>query len=453
MKQRAFFLVFFLSSLQIGATHLRCGYISIKHLGNRSCQVTLKVYTNSGSDIRFGEGELSFGDGTTINTPTTENAPRPDLGPNIAIIEFSTTHVYNSLGSYLVSYREANRNAGIINFENSVETRFYIESFFTIRSDNDPYRSPVFLTDPIFKSELGNDYTASLAAVDSNAYRLVYFSSIPQRDRGLAVVGHQQPPSFNINGYNGVITWDGSFSGANLVGEFLFAATVCQFEDDELIGYVGRDIDIIVEDVGPRSWIDDTRSLDANNKLVIAPLDEDCVKIIFHVPGNSSPAQMNVYSELLNVPGVVSYVTYDSTYSSAEFGTVYAKVMKLKINSISAIDRDLPYLVTVRGTVSSRSKDIAYLIYTRLIDDSEVPEFPGLPIAEGGIQPNPNPVIYELRFGSVDRATLYSTLGTTVAEVVYPGHIMDVHELPAGIYVLVLEQSGQPTESYRIIKH
>ena len=425
-------------------------------MGSRNCLITLRVYTQTGSAILFGDGILDFGDGTTQVTPTIENTFLPEVGPNIGFVEFNIEHTYPAFGSYLVTYLEPNRSHGIVNFENSVGTRFYMESFFTIKSAADPYRSPIFLTVPIFRSESNRTYSESLVAVDSSGYRLIYFFSTPQRGVGLAVNNYILPESYSINNYNGLMTWDGKFQAAGAVGQFLFAAKVCQYENDILIGYVVRDIEVTLEDIPSRSWITDTKALDANNRLVVYPGEEDSVKILFSHQGFSGEGEVNVVTELSSVPGVVNYLTYDSTYLDDESQVVKVKVMNLKFNSLPEIDRDFPYVITVRGTVAKRSKDIVYLLYTRDVDDSDLPDPPvvvfALPDPIQQIEPAtfPNPASGTLIVGIVDRATIYTMQGTKVKEIVSPETSILVYDLSPGFYILMTERSGRSPESQRI---
>ena len=316
-------LVFCYSGLK--ATHLYCGYISVKHLGNKECLITIRVFTNMNSDIRFGGGTLDFGDGTNLVIPTTESTPRPDLGNGNGIVSYSTTHTYANLGSYLISYREPNRMEGIVNFFNSVETRFYTESYFTLRSNSDHYQSPIFLTDPIFRTETNNVFTESTTAIDSNSYRLVHFIVTPKKERGLVVDDFRLPEKFSVNPYSGLLNWDGTFEPTNPPGAYLFAEQVLQYDQGQLIGYVIRDMTVILENVNSLAWINTNRQLDESNRIQIPTLEKDSLKIIFHSQNSLGDPGIDIYSELSNVDGVISYSLADSTYQSPNLQTVDRK--------------------------------------------------------------------------------------------------------------------------------
>src|SRR3977135_3207753 len=80
---------------EANATHLRAGQITIRR---KSCSsldfiITITVYTNTGSPIRYsndGSGELYFGDGSPIYHPNqTDNSPVPGFGPEFGTVSYS----------------------------------------------------------------------------------------------------------------------------------------------------------------------------------------------------------------------------------------------------------------------------------------------------------------------------------------------------------------------------
>ena len=87
----------FFFALETQATHLRAGDIVAERIGcGRTFRITITVYTNTGSTVRFG-GEtaiLNFGDGTWMYVPDVENTPRPDLDAEgtVATAQFTIDH-------------------------------------------------------------------------------------------------------------------------------------------------------------------------------------------------------------------------------------------------------------------------------------------------------------------------------------------------------------------------
>lgn len=278
-KKSYFLYLFFaigalLLSTKSMATHLRAGEITVERISctSLSFKITITVYTNTGSDIRFGEGLLDYGDGSTPHTtPIIENTLRPDLGPEVATVSYSIEHTYGGPGKYVISYLEPNRNAGILNMVNSVETRFYIETEINI----DPFlgcsNSPRLLVPPIDKACTGAAWFHNPGAYDPDGDSLSFELAIPKKEKGQFVNGYRDPnaqefyaligidygtanednngpPTFSIDATTGTIIWD----APGAPGEYNIAFLIKEWRKIQgawiLLGYVTRDMQIIVED-------------------------------------------------------------------------------------------------------------------------------------------------------------------------------------------------------------
>lgn len=256
------------------ATHLRAGEITIQRLSCTSLtfRITITVYTNTGSDIKFGEGLLDYGDGSNPHTtPIVQNTLRPDLGPGVATVTYSIDHTYGGPGKYTISYLEPNRNAGILNMINSVETRFYLETVINI----DPFlgcsNSPRLLVPPIDKACTGAAWFHNPGAFDPDGDSVSFEFAIPKKEKGQFVNGYRDPiaqefytsagigyttanedqngpPTFTINARTGTIVWD----APGAPGEYNIAFLIKEWRKIQgtwiLLGYVTRDMQIIVED-------------------------------------------------------------------------------------------------------------------------------------------------------------------------------------------------------------
>jgi hypothetical protein len=275
MKNRAAGLVLFLllSPLFALATHLRAGEITVSRQNCTSLTftITITVYTNTGSDIKFGEGLLDYGDGFTFTTPTIENTIRKDLGDNIGTVTFQIDHTYSGPGRYVISYLEPNRNGGILNIFNSVETRFYIETVINI----DPFlgcnNSPRLLVPPIDKACTGAAWFHNPGAYDPDGDSISFEMTIPKKEKGQVVGNYRQPdnkefydkigldyghaneaglgpPTFTIDQVTGTLVWD----APGMQGEYNIAFLIKEWRKLAgqwvLMGYVTRDMQIIVED-------------------------------------------------------------------------------------------------------------------------------------------------------------------------------------------------------------
>jgi CHU_C Type IX secretion signal domain len=275
----ASWVVFFLIGLihHSEATHLRAGEITVRRVScnGLTFEITIKAYTNTGSSVRFSDrdsGILSFGDGTSINPPQTENTIRQDLGPGIGYVQFVTTHVFPGAGSYVISYKERNRNKDILNMANSVETQFYLETLINI----DPFigcdNSPILKAPPIDKGCTGKAWYHNPGAYDPDKGDfLSYEFVVPKQDKNVPVNNYRDPnvkefydriglnyatsneakkdrPTFTIDPQTGDIVWD----APGAPGEYNIAFKVIQWRKidgvPKQIGYVTRDMQIEIED-------------------------------------------------------------------------------------------------------------------------------------------------------------------------------------------------------------
>ncbi len=265
-------LIFFIHA-DLWATHLRAGEIILERVSCTSLtfRITINIYTDTGSPIKFGDGTLDFGDGTTFITPQIDNTLRPDLGPEVGFVTFTIEHTYGGPGRYVVSYLEANRNAGVLNMTNSVDTRFFVETEIRI----DPFlgcsNTPVLLVPPVDKGCTGAAFYHNAGAFDPDGDSLSYELTIPKREKESDVVGYLDPnnkkfydaiglnygtanedsdgpPEFSIDPKTGTLVWD----APGAPGEYNVAFKIIEWREINGIwiqqGYVIRDMQIIIED-------------------------------------------------------------------------------------------------------------------------------------------------------------------------------------------------------------
>ena len=387
------FLIFgFHASL---ATHLRSGQIFIHYDGQgRQVTITIRVFTNMvNTSVLFGgeEDVLRFGDGTTMLVPERPNTVRLDLGPNgsVAMAEFTTTHTYASNGYYVVSYVEPNRNADVINFDNSVMTPFYIESAFMLDPVIGPYHTAEPLFDPIFLAYANHDFSCSVASTDPDGSELRYFIKVPLSDQSKPVINYKLPENFEIDPMNGLVTWDNKFNGSYVLGEYLFGLRVDQFRkiDGEFrkIGYAYRDFQIILnEEESVNGMITDNLG---DISIDVHPGESKTFKVFLNHAADQS-VEVEIKSGLPE--SHLSHEIYDSLS-----GDNYLKVIMLDLQIDESVARNQPYIVTVRGAFQKGDKkyfhDKNYEVYTQ--------DFEPLPDYVMGLERNvnrqfftPNPV-------------------------------------------------------------
>lgn len=281
------------------ATHLRAGEIIVKRVDctGRTFEVTIIVYTDSGpvDPVLFGMGELRFGDesdpdvffnsgGAPSGLPEIQNNTHvfynsdgtlsiqpfnEDLGPDVSKAAFTIRHTYSSNGKFTISYLEPNRNAGVLNIEagNSVNTRFYIETEIRIDGFLGCNNTPELLIPPIDRGCTGVAFYHNPGAFDPDGDSLSFELVTPKKAVGTNVSAYLSPannsfyenfntgnetgdgpPTFKINPVTGEIEWN----APGTVGEYNIAFIVKEwrFKGGEwlLLGFVTRDMQIIVED-------------------------------------------------------------------------------------------------------------------------------------------------------------------------------------------------------------
>ncbi|MBX2894504.1 MAG: gliding motility-associated C-terminal domain-containing protein [Cyclobacteriaceae bacterium] len=256
------------------STHIRAGEITLRRIDCTSLTflVTINMYTDTGSPIKFGDGDLRFGDGSDpVRTPERPNTFPPGLPAEVGFVTFSIQHTFPGPGRYTISYLEANRNEGVLNIANSVNTTFYIETQIII----DPFlgcsNTPVLLIPPVDKACTGVAFFHNPGAYDPDGDSLSYEFTIPKKDKNSNANAYFDPnhksfydkiglnygtaneagtgaPIFTINPVTGTITWD----APGAPGEYNIAFKIIEWRKINGVwinqGYVVRDMQIIVED-------------------------------------------------------------------------------------------------------------------------------------------------------------------------------------------------------------
>lgn len=250
------------------ATHIRAGEITAELIScqNYSYKFTLTGYTDLTSDVKFGGGEMKYGDGTFDTFEAGNPDYFEDLGDEIAINIFYSQHTFPGPGMYTISYREHNRNPDIVNMDNSVNTSFYVETVIII----DPFlgcnNTPVLLIPPIDDACIGVKFLHNAGAVDADGDSISYEFTIPKQEVDIPVANYQLPNVHDIDLYqtqNEAGTGPATFTLDQLTGDLIWDAPGgegeynCAFRAVEWrkiegiwykLGWVTRDMQIIVWD-------------------------------------------------------------------------------------------------------------------------------------------------------------------------------------------------------------
>ena len=252
-------------------THIRAGEIVVKQSNcqDGSYSITLIMYGNTATQIRPGGGVVGFGDGLSVVTPGGIFVPMFDLTPSVGVYTFNVDHKYIQPGSYTISYSEPNRNAGILNIQNSVDTPFFIETVISF-SPKVCNNSSVLLTPPVDKACTGFSFSHNPGAFDEDGDSLSFKIATPlaAKDRLATYLSpnhisfytdfnksneeRTSQPKFFIDSVTGTITWD----APGALGEYNIAFVVEEWRIIEgvvvKLGSVRRDMQIEVQECNNR---------------------------------------------------------------------------------------------------------------------------------------------------------------------------------------------------------
>lgn len=370
MKTWMFVLFFTCAAVfRAQATHLRAGEIVAvrENCSSLTYTITVTVYTNTvGTNVRFGGPTeyLYFGDGNRIEVPDTQNTIRLDLNPDgsVATASFTIEHTYPGVGRYLISYREPNRNEGVLNMDASVNTMFYLETEISI----DPFlgcnNTPNLLVAPIDQACTGVAFTHNPGAFDPDGDSLSYAMVVPFSDRNTSVINYKDPndpkfytnystaneegtapPTFSIDPVSGTLTWN----APGAIGEYNIAFHIIEWRKKNgvwyRVGYVRRDMQILVDDC------------DNERPDLILPADTCVVAgttleaIIQGIDPDNDDVKIEAFSEIFNFPSVQSPATYSPVPRVDDFRPVPA-ITRFTWNTDCAHVKDQPYQVVFKIT-------------------------------------------------------------------------------------------------------
>jgi hypothetical protein len=358
------------ANTNVFATHLRAGEITVtQNCPSRTYKICITVYVNTNpaeTDVEFGGGDLNFGDGTIHVTDGTPSTPFGDPTDFIGVVTYCIEHTYPAPGQYKITYNERNRNADIENMSNSVGTSFFIETLIEI----DPFKgcnnSPRLLVPPIDKACSGAAWLHNPGAYDIDGDSLSYQIVVPRQgfedktngpvgsytlpnhqahyagfDYGNAEEDGSGAPDFAIDPITGTITWD----APGEAGEYNIAFLVIEWRKVNdvwlQIGYITRDMQIIVEDCD-------------NERPLLEPPPDTCVVAgayievpIYGTDPDFDDVKIEVYSETLILD--VSPATYEPVDVFQSTSPLKAKIT-FKWKTECEHIKQRPYQVTLKIT-------------------------------------------------------------------------------------------------------
>jgi gliding motility-associated-like protein len=363
-----FFGIFLLFTQQVNATHIRAGEITVQRVNcqSKTFVIFITAYVDLvGGQVTFGGGQLDFGDGDNNIITDIRNDPRVEIifdeeaidgGNGVGITRFKIEHTYSSNGTYIISYQEPNRNNGIVNMNNSVETPFYVETMVVIDATlGCNMFLPEMLVPPIDFGCTGVAFFHNPGAFDRDGDSLAFEFVIPKKAKDTPVDNYRVmndpefggfeegttniPAGLSIDPVTGDMVWN----SPGVSGEYNVAFIVKEYRrlagEYFLIGSVVRDMQIIVDDCEnnrPRLELPDDICVEAgeNVNFDVLATDED-----------GDNVKIEVFSVVLYFPESPATFSPDPSGFQPQPGT-----LNFDWNTTCEQVREQPYLVTFKVT-------------------------------------------------------------------------------------------------------
>jgi len=252
------FLIAGLSSVY--ATHNRAGEITYVQLSELTYKVTVTTYTYTLSNVDREELEVEWGDGTFSIVPRTEKVLLPDFYQKNS---YSAVHTFPGPGVYSILVQDPNRNFGVQNIPNSVNTVFSVSTSLFVNPALGYNDTPILLNPPVNQAAQFKLFVHNPGAYDKDGDDLKYSLTTCTGEDGNPINGYTLPPatsSITMNELTGDLIWDTPSD----TGKYNIAILIDEWRSGVKIGSITRDIQINVYQTD-------------NNPPETDPIDKVCV--------------------------------------------------------------------------------------------------------------------------------------------------------------------------------
>jgi len=245
MKFLRFYLMLLTSlvyTANLYATHNRAGEITYTQISDLTFEITVTTYTYTLSNVDREELEVSWGDGTYTVIPRHDFIELPDYYQRNRYI---ARHTFPGPGVYEVLVEDPNRNYGVENIPNSVNTVFSVKTTIYVNPEFGPNSTPVLLNPPINKAAQYRLFVHNPGAYDPDGDSLSYSLTECTGENGDPINGYTLPPATNYMGIDEV-TGDFVWNTPPDTGKYNVAIQINEWRDGIKIGSLIRDMQIDV---------------------------------------------------------------------------------------------------------------------------------------------------------------------------------------------------------------
>ncbi len=247
MRKVLLFIATFLTfTVQLMATHNRAGEITYRQLSSLTFEITIITYTSTGPNWTADRPtlEVFWGDNTSEYLPRVEEVFLPDYYKRNKYVGI---HTYPGPGIFEIVVEDPNRNYGVENIPNSVNTLFAISTTMQINAELGVNNTPVLTQPPVDKAAKGRIFIHNPGAYDPDGDSISYKLTICRGDNGEPITGYTLPEashSITVNEITGDLVWDAPV----MVGVYNVAMLIEEWRKGIKIGQIIRDMQIEVFD-------------------------------------------------------------------------------------------------------------------------------------------------------------------------------------------------------------
>ncbi len=243
-------------------THNRAGEITYRHISGFTFEITITTYTYSLSQANRDFLTVNWGDGTSEEIWLSRD---PVMLPNNYLHNtYVARHTFPGTGIYQILMEDPNRNLGVKNIPNSVNTIFSLKTTMLIGPFTGTNSTPILLNPPIDKAALNHIFIHNPAAYDPDGDSLSYELTICTAENGKPIQGYTLPAysdTLELQPFSGDLIWHTPVD----TGVYNIAMHVDEWRDGVKIGRIARDMQINVYETD-------------NNPPVNSPIKDYCVE-------------------------------------------------------------------------------------------------------------------------------------------------------------------------------
>ncbi|HOK37361.1 MAG TPA: gliding motility-associated C-terminal domain-containing protein [Bacteroidales bacterium] len=237
------YVFLFLSCYAFG-THNRAGEITYRQISELTFEVTIITYTATGPGWTADRPKLdiNWGDNTTSTLNRVEEVFLPDYYKRN---KYVGVHKYPGPGIYVLVVEDPNRNLGVSNIPNSVNTVFSISTTLMINPQLGSNNTPILTQPPIDKAAVGRKFVHNPGAYDPDGDSLSYKLTVCRAENGQPIAGYTFPEASNtfyVDEVLGDLVWDAPI----MAGIYNVAMLIEEWRNNIKIGEIVRDMQIEV---------------------------------------------------------------------------------------------------------------------------------------------------------------------------------------------------------------